>query len=255
SSRERVLRGTLAAALVAGVVAMAFGAGYQASSVQLTDGGAYVQKAFTVVHANAARGATHPQAVQALATGPEGPEVVQVGPDALYVVNHATGQVYRLPTDSLQPQKVDTRSDAPGKLSLATGGGRTYLVDPGRGTVTLLPSGDAGGQRADVPTGGPIDQLVVDPPCAAGGRAARARRGAGGSTGERVRTDGAAVVDRRRAGRPGAPATLTLAAGHPVVYDAGTGDVIGYDPDGGPAVNLAVPGGVAAAPGTAVPTI
>src|SRR5688572_29213361 len=111
--RDQVLRVVLVLALLAGVTAAAFGIGYRASDAVLGDGSAYVQKGHTIAHVNAESGRSDAEAARDLATGRQRLEVVQVRPGEVYVVNNATGEVWRLPTDTLHAGRVDGATPAP----------------------------------------------------------------------------------------------------------------------------------------------
>ena len=241
-TRQRMLRAALAVGIGAGILTVTFGAGYRSSATVLTDGSAYVQTHNTVSRVNAASAGVDARAARAMATGKQRLEVVQVSSGGVYVVNNATGDVYLLSTDTLDPQQVDKRPNAPARLQVTSGGGRTYLLDPGAGRVTLLPTQDGDGTRADVVTPAPIDQLVVDRSGTAWAYSSR--------TGDLYQIDGAQVRDQRHASQSGDRVSMTLCDGSPVLYDADTGDAIGYGPDNVP-VNLAASDGVLAAPGVA----
>jgi hypothetical protein len=155
--RDQILRVALVITMVAGATAAAFGIGYRSSDAVLGDGSAYVQKGHTVAHVNAASERTDAEAARDLATGRQRLEVVQVGPGNVYVVNNATGEVWRMPTDTLLPQPVQA-PPAPEKNQLITGGDTAYLYNSQTGTLAHLD-----GQRAD-PVALPVraDAVVVD---------------------------------------------------------------------------------------------
>ncbi len=238
-NRQRLLRALLALSLAGAVFAVAFGTGYRSSAVAQDDGAAYVQKGHTVAHANSASAGIDAEAAKALATGKQTLQVVQVSSGVVYVVNNATGEVTRLPTDSLEPQPVDARPTAPGSVQVVTGGGQTYLLDPGAGRVTLLPSEPTATGRAEVPATG-VDQLVVDPAGTAWGYATK--------SGDLYEIVGGQVRGKRHVAAGGDPAVLTLAGGAPVLYNAATGAATGFGSGQG-TVNLAAADGVPSAAG------
>src|SRR5262245_21211777 len=177
--RDQAIRVALVLALLGGVTAAAFGIGYRSSDAVLGDGSAYVQKGHTVAHVNAESGKSDAEAARDLATGRQRLEVVQVRPGEVYVVNNATGEVWRLPTDTMQAGRVDgvpatgagadnppqspgpqgESSAAPRSRSeLVAGGGAAFLHDPDSGKLSRLD-----GQRAvPVTTPARIDAVVVD---------------------------------------------------------------------------------------------
>jgi beta-lactam-binding protein with PASTA domain/outer membrane protein assembly factor BamB len=236
-----LLRAGLAAALVAGVLAVGFGAGYRSANVVLTDDGGYVQKGHRVAHVNAASGGVDAEAPADSATGDTQLQVTQDGSGAVIVVDPTTHQAARLPIDTLTPAPITTAPAGPG-LSAAAGGGQAYLLDPQNGTVSQLADG---GTTPPVTVDTPVrvDQMVVDGTGTAWAYST--------PTGDLFEITGGQLRDRRHAGRPADHSTLTLAGGRPVLYDADTGQATGYgDGPGLVPVNLAVSGGLPAAPQT-----
>ncbi|TDD92502.1 PASTA domain-containing protein [Actinomadura rubrisoli] len=232
STRERLLRGLLVVALLAGVVAVTFGGGYRASHAMLDDASAHVQKKGTVVRVNAEAKSVDARAVRRLAKGGQRLEVVQMSPGVLYVVNNVTGAVWRLPTDSLDPQLVRAaqRKEGP-RPRVAAGGGNAYVLDPD-GRVTLLegPSGNRGAQ-ASLPA--PATQLVVD------GRGTA--WALSGHTGELFAVSGGRFVSGHRVSAGGEVVALVLAGGRPVVYRPERGEATMMKADGTPERTIGLP--------------
>jgi beta-lactam-binding protein with PASTA domain len=240
-SRQPLIRAGLAVALGAGVLTVAFSAGYRSADVVLTDDGTYVQKGHRVVHVNANSGGVDARAPEDSAQGDTRLKVTQDGSGAVIVVNPDTGEVTRLPSDSLTPSPVTSRPASPG-LRVRSGGGQAYLLDPEQGTVSRLPDGGAGAPT-DVRLPARVDQLVVDGAGTAWGYST--------ATGDLLEIAGGQVRSRQHAGTAGERITLTLAGGHPVLYDADTGEAVGYG-GGVVPVNMAASNGIPAAPGAAV---
>ncbi|HEX6685140.1 MAG TPA: PASTA domain-containing protein, partial [Candidatus Limnocylindrales bacterium] len=239
--RDQLIRVALVLALLGSVTAAAFGIGYRASDAVLGDGSAYVQKGHTVVHVNAESGQADAEAARDLATGKQRLEVVQVRPGDVYVVNNATGEVWQLPTDTLQAGRVDTgaptQPPAPGtgqtpnpgqqqgqpgqpgqegqpgqqqgqqpRTQLVAGGGAAYLHDAVRGTLSRLE-----GQRAEpVQLPGRADAVVVD-----NSGTAWILSKADGAVFE---VSGTTVRGTQTVAQPGEAARLTLAGNRPVVF-------------------------------------
>ena len=264
--RDQVIRVALVMALLAGVTAAAFGIGYRASDAVLGDGSAYVQKGHTIAHVNAESGRTDAEAARDLATGRQRLEVVQVRPGEVYVVNNATGEVWRLPTDTLQPGKVDgvpppavpaggvgetpptqgpqgQTPEAKPRSELVSGGGVAYLHDSESGKLSRLE-----GQRAEpVTLPARADAVVVD-----GSGTAWVLSKVDGVLYE---VSGTNVRGMQTVAVPNEAARLTLVANHPVVLlperrsggvirVIGSGDgpaelVVGAQPDG--ALHMARP--------------
>lgn len=231
--RDQVIRVVLVLALLGGVTAAAFGLGYRSSDAVLGDGSAYVQKGHTIAHVNAESGRTDAEAARDLATGRQRLEVVQVRPGEVFVVNNATGEVWRLPTDTLQPGRVDgvpapavpggevenekPQGEAPkARNELISGGGAAYLFDPEGGKLARLE-----GQRATpVVLPARADAVVVD-----GSGTAWVLSKADGVL---YQVSGTSVRGTQTVAIPHEPARLTLVANHPVVLlpERGSGGVI-----------------------------
>ncbi|HEU5160080.1 MAG TPA: PASTA domain-containing protein [Streptosporangiaceae bacterium] len=211
SARERLMRVALGLVLVAGAVAVAFGTGYRASNALLDGASAYVQKDHTIVRVNAESRETDAEVAKKLAGRDERLAVVQVRPGVVYVVNTVTGAVWRLPTDTLKPEPVrgGERQTVPNPPQTVYGGGRTYLFDKMRGTLTLLEDSSGRG-RQDIKLPEPPTQVVVD----GSGVAWALSQQVGDLYGV---ADGS-VVARHHVAGPWEPALLTLAGNRPIVY-------------------------------------
>jgi hypothetical protein len=223
STRERLMRVGLGLALLAGVVAVTFGAGYRASNALLDGASAYVQKRHTVVRVNAESGDTDAQAARDLAGGNQRLEVVQVAPGVVYVVNNETGAVWRLPTDTLKPDAAGSgdQKAAENPPQVVAGGGRAYLFDKKRGALTLIeePSGPV---RKQIALPGPATEVVVD---RSGTAWALSQQ-----VGELYGIAGGPIVARYRvADHPWEPALLTLAGDRPIVYRPERGAATMFD--------------------------
>jgi hypothetical protein len=225
SARERMMRVALGLVLLTGVVAVTFGAGYRASNAVLDGASAYVQKDRTIVRVNAESRDTDAEVAKKLAGHNQRLEVVQVAPGVVYVVNNATGAVWRLPTDTLAPQPV--RGADQGAVDnppqMVVGGGRAYLFDKKRGTLTQL-EGPAGRGQKDIALPEPPTQVVVD------------RSGTAWALSQQVGelygvADGS-VVARHHVAGAWEPALLTLAGDRPVVYRPVRGVATMYDRGG-----------------------
>lgn len=210
-SRERLVRCGLVFVLLAGVLVATFGAGYRSSGALLGDASAYLQRDHDVVRVNAESADVDAETARELATGEQRLDVVQVSAGVVYAVNTETGKVWRLPTDTMQPQQVDEHPDADGQLDLVAGGERAYLVDAEEGTVALLedPSG-TGRTEVALPDRAPVAELVVD---SSGIAWALSRE-----RGELYAIDGTTLVARYPVADPGEPTRLTLAGDAPIVY-------------------------------------
>jgi hypothetical protein len=221
--RDQAIRIALVLALLAGVTAAAFGIGYRSSDAVLGDGSAYVQKGHTVVHVNGESGQADAKAARDLATGTQRLEVVQVRPGEVYVVNNATDEVWRLPTDTMLPERVATGAPASPpaapqesentqpdqapkvKAQLVTGGGAAYLHHPEAGTLNLL----KGQQTFAVPIPVKVSAAVVDDKGVAWALSKQ--------DGYLYEIHGAEIKGRQTVAIPNEPARLTLAQGKPVV--------------------------------------
>lgn len=225
-SRERMVRSGLVFALLTGVPVATFGAGYRGSEAVLDSASAFLQREHRLVRVNLETGDVDAEAARELATGDERLTVVQVRPGVVFVVNQATGEVWRMPTDTLAPQPVDTVLDQDGQAGEVTGdGGRAYLLDPERGQLTLLEDeGTAPMSEVPLPAGGTVDTVVVD------------RSGTAWALsedrGELYRIVGPAVERTHAVPHPGQPAELTLAGDLPVVYQPTAGVAAIFDQSG-----------------------
>lgn len=225
-SRERMVRSGLVFALLTGVPVATFGAGYRGSEAVLDGASAFLQREHRLVRVNLETGDVDAEAARELATGDERLTVVQVRPGVVFVVNQATGEVWRMPTDTLAPQPVDTVLDQDGQAGEVTGdGGRAYLLDPERGQLTLLEDqGTVPMSEVPLPAGGAVDTVVVD------------RSGTAWALsqdrGELYRIVGAAVERTHAVPHPGQPAELTLAGDLPVVYQPTAGVAAIFDQQG-----------------------
>lgn len=213
---EHLTRGGLAVALCVVVLAAGFGAGYRSSQAVLSHGTAYLQVGHNVARVNADNRQIDAEtdAARKLATGRERLEVVQVSPDAVYVINHETGAVYRLPTDTMDPKLLEQRKGSRKQLHVVSGGKRTFLVDSKQGRLTELDE-RTGTRRGDVPTPAPVQFAVVD----SRGTAWALSRTAG----ELYVIVGGTVQAKHPVSARNEPATLTLAGDRPVVFRPGKG--------------------------------
>jgi beta-lactam-binding protein with PASTA domain len=228
-TRERLMRAGLAVALLAGVLAATFGAGYRTSNAVLDGASAYVQRGHSVVRVNAESRTTDAQAAAAkrLALGNQRLEVVQVSPGVVYVVNNQTGQVWRLPTDSMLPTKVPGvptgQTGAAGGPQVVAGGNRAYLLDRRNSRLFLL-DGPAGRGLTPVPLPRPVNEAVVD-----GSGTAWALSWQVGEL-YAVAPGGTPVTHRVSA--PWERVQLTLAGDRPVVYIPERGQAAMFDRSG-----------------------
>lgn len=214
-------RAGLAVALCAGAAAVGLGAGYRSSNALLSGGSTHVQKGHKVAHVNADNREADARTAKQLAKGSERLEVVEVRPGVVYVVNHDTGEVYQMPTDTLDPKLVERREASKRKMTVVSGGNRSYLVDSKQGRLTALDD-RTNGKGGDVDTGGePVDQAVVDSHGTAWAMATR--------SGELYTIVDAKVVFRQRVTPGGGDALLTLAGDRPVVYQPSRGVAGVYD--------------------------
>jgi len=222
-TREQFTRSALGVSVVAAVLLASYGVGYRSSETLLSGVGAYLQRGDTVVHVNAESGTEDAEAARKLATGKERLQVVQVGPDSVWVVNTESGEVWRLPTRSMKPEKVgDKGAKGAEKPDVVAGGGKAYLVDRDNKKLTSLDARPD--KRRDIPTPAPVDVAVVD---SSGTAWALAR-----ATGELYQVSGGVLRHRVKVAGPGEKAQLTLAGGRPVVYRPTRGKVATYGSEG-----------------------
>jgi beta-lactam-binding protein with PASTA domain len=210
-TRERLLRGGLATVLLGGVLTATFGAGYRSSEALLDGASAWLPRGHDVVRVNAETEDVDAEVARELADGSERLAVVEVRPGVVYVVNTDTNEVWRMPTDTLQPEPVDRRPEAGGQLEMAAGGDRAYLLNPADGSMALMEDA-SGSARTEValPERAPITELVVD--SAGVAWALSVERG------QLYAIDGATLAAQHPVSEPGEPARLTLADDQPVVY-------------------------------------
>ncbi|MGH3648208.1 MAG: PASTA domain-containing protein [Micromonosporaceae bacterium] len=223
-SRDNLTRTALGVGVLIAVLLASFGIGYRSSEALLDGAGAYLQRGHSVVHVNAESGTEDAETARKLATGEERLQVVQVGPDSVWVVNTETGEVWRLPTDTMKPEKVgDKRKPGAKQPDVVTGGGEAYLVDRDTGEVTALdPRPD---KRRKVETRGTVDEAVVD---SKGVAWALSR-----TQGELYRIAGGEVRREDKVAEPGESGVrVTLVADRPVVYRPAAGEAATYSADG-----------------------
>jgi PASTA domain len=151
--RRKLLRAGMTAAILAGVVGAAYGAGYRSSGAVLGNGSIFVQKGRTVTVVNWESGQPEAKAAHDLATKQQRLEVVNVAPGFAYVVNNETKAVWRLRGDTMQPERVDgiTEGVSPGE---AAGAGGTSTPGPAA-TSTRPPEPGASSSPGNGPSEGP----------------------------------------------------------------------------------------------------
>ncbi|MGH3657370.1 MAG: PASTA domain-containing protein [Micromonosporaceae bacterium] len=141
----------------------------------------------------------------------------------VWVVNIETGEVWRLPTKTMEPERVgDKRAPSEEKPEVVAGGGQAYLVDRENRKLTALDARPD--KRRDVSTPAPVDVAVVDGSGAAWGLAR--------STGELYLVADGRLVRKEKVATRGEAAQLTLAGGRPVVYRPAHGKAATYNRDG-----------------------
>jgi beta-lactam-binding protein with PASTA domain len=237
---ERTARASLGLVLVAGGAAVAFGTGYRASGVVMDGGGAFLQKGHRLVHANVHGRDTDAISDHDLAQRRETLLVSQDATHMVYTVNLQTGDVYRVPPDTMEPRLIGQHSEAAGHLSLASGGRHTYLLDKHSGQLSLLTPDRGQRPVPDIPR---LDQLAVDDAGIAWTYSGHARK--------LYAIDGTQVRGSRPAAAPGEHPQLTLAGDRPVLYQPDRGQAVVYDGGGPPrTVDLGAKGGQVAAPTT-----
>jgi PASTA domain len=236
-SRERLIRSGLVLALLAGVLAVTIGTGYRSSEALLDSASAWLPRDGELVRVNAVTGDVDAQAAAAveLATGTQPFEAVQVSPGVVYVVNNETGEAWRMPTDTLQPQPVlpDQDAAAAGDRQLAGDAGQAYLLDE-QGNLSVLEAPDQGPiGPVPLPPDVQLDQLHVDSTGTAWALS--------GQRGELYEVQGVTVRAAHPIPQPGQPALLTLAGDRPVVYQPTAGVAAMFGPDGVRRVDGLVP--------------
>ncbi len=160
---NRVGRIVLVVTLLAGVLAVSFGAGYRSSRAVLADGSAYLPRGHTVTHVNGETGLPDAelQFARTLATGKQKLEVVQTPSGGVYVVNNDTGEVTALDTSRMAPDGSVTRVQSKGKVEVLPVGSEVYLVDRARDTIDLVDPRTLQARRTQ-PVPGGIDGAVAD---------------------------------------------------------------------------------------------
>jgi beta-lactam-binding protein with PASTA domain len=150
--RARFTRLVVVLAVVAGVLVVAFGTGYRVSQAVLDDGSAYLVKGRSVAHVNAESGRSDADVARELATGDARLQVVQSPSGHVYVIGE-DGTTTAINVGEMAPG--DTRKGSPGETQVLGSGADTYVVDRGRGTVTLIDP-DTLAVRRTVPTPGGV---------------------------------------------------------------------------------------------------
>jgi len=230
--RERIARIGLAGVALAAVLAATFGVGYRASHSLLAGSGAFVQKGHTVVHVNAESATVDAEAARDLATGRERLEVVQTDPETVWVVNHTTGRVTRLPTATMTPTDAPQKLRTPARARVMTGGGQGYVVDPDSGTLNRLDSTSGQAQRVELPD--KVTQVVVDSKGKAWAFAPK--------TGELYQVANGRLTDRTKVAEPQErSARLALVKDQPVVYRPAAGSITVASAAGGHPTSIPAP--------------
>ncbi|HEV2089001.1 MAG TPA: hypothetical protein VGR21_11885, partial [Cryptosporangiaceae bacterium] len=159
----RAGRIVLVVTLLAGVLAVSFGAGYRSSHAVLADGSAYLPRGHTVTHVNGETGLPDAelQLARTLATGKQRLEVVQTPSGGVYVVNNDTGEITAIDTSRMTPDGSVARVRSKGKLEVLPAGREVYLVDRERDTVELVDPRTLQVRRSQAVPGG-IDGAVAD---------------------------------------------------------------------------------------------
>lgn len=224
-AQERLVRAGLVAVLLSGVAVATLGAGYRSSDALMENASAFLQRDHDVVRVNAESQDVDAESARELATGEERLEVVQVSPGVTYVVNNDTGAVWRMPTDTMEPEQVRSQPDAGQNLEVVAGGDRAYLLNIEDHTLSLLED-KSGVHETEVvlPAQAKVDAVVVD----SGGIA----WALSSERGELYAVDGVTVVAQLPVAEPDAPAELTLAGDRPVVYLPEQGVAAIYDREG-----------------------
>jgi beta-lactam-binding protein with PASTA domain len=222
-------------AVLAGVLAVAFGTGYRASTALLGDGSAWLVDGRSAAHVNGTTGEVDARLSDAedarrLATGDERLQIVQTPTGAVYVVNTDTGQVTSIDTTTMRPAGRGY-GGSPQSVEVLTGGGRAYVADTERATVTVMDPKTMQPQSAPLRIDGRIRTAVAD---------------TSGTVwiltddGSRVhRVEGSAVAATVPLDGPDKRAQLTLVGDRPVVL-TGRGEVLVIG-DGGVEKTLPVP--------------
>lgn len=214
--RSRLGRIGLVAALLAGVLAVSFGSGYQASQAALDDGSAALTKGDTVVQVNGESGQVDAKLITPVAAQRQATRVVQLPDGQLYVENIATGERWKVDTTTMRPEPVPGRSKG-AEGGLVGGGSEMYSVDRASGTVGWVHPRT----RAVTPvaTLGRMQGVEVD-------SAGTAWVLTDGQLHEIARTQQRATVD---IGPAGEPALLTLVGDRPTVLRLTAGEALRYD--------------------------
>jgi hypothetical protein len=220
-SRERLVRLGLVFALLAGVLVATLGAGYRSSEALLGDASAHVQRDHDVVRLNLESEDVDAETARKLASDEQRLDIVEVSPRVVYAVNEETGEVWKLPTDTMEPQQVDRQPEAAGSLDVVAGGGNAYLVNAEDGTLSLLenPSGTRGAE-VSLPDQAPVAALVVDSDGIAWALSEE--------RGTLYAIDEDTVLAEHQVAGPGEPALLTLADDKPIVYLPERGTAVRY---------------------------
>ncbi|MFE0151095.1 PASTA domain-containing protein [Nonomuraea sp. NPDC059007] len=222
STRTTLNRVLLGAVVVALIVGLGFGTGYTTSKAAFGDGIAFLAKGDTAARINALSNEVDARSAEKLAKDDEKLEVVQVRPDSLWVVNHDTGTVTPLATDTLKAgDPIEKGASSKDRLKLVTGGGQTYLLDSGTGRLEKLDGSRGKPAPVEVP---PVTDAVADSDGKVWAYTAK--------TDELLEIVDGALKDRQLVGGSGAAVTLTMASNLPVLYSSNTGKASMYDTDG-----------------------
>ncbi|MEW9555130.1 PASTA domain-containing protein [Nonomuraea sp. NPDC050783] len=216
---NRALLGVVVVALIVGV---GFGTGYTTSKAAFGSGTTFLAKGDIAARLNAVSNQVDARSAEKLAKGDEKLEVVQVRPDSLWVINHDTGTVTPLSTDTLEAgDPIQKGAASKGRLKLVAGGGQTYLLDSGTGTLEKLDGSRGRPGPVQVP---PVTDAVADSNGTVWAYTAK--------TDELLHIIDGVLKDRQLVGSAGAPVTLTMASNLPVLYSRDTGKAAMYDADG-----------------------
>jgi hypothetical protein len=225
-SRERLVRTGLVVALLAGLLAATFAAGYRSSAEVLDTATDFLHRDPGIERVNWETGDVDAVAALELADDKDLLDVVQVSPDVVHIVNTRTGEYWLMRTDTMRPELTSQGSNSGGQPNDADGaGGQAYLLDGDSGRIAVL-EGRGGAPTGDteLPADVRVDQFVVD---SSGNAWALSV-----AQGELYLLDGITVVAQHPVADPGEPVLLTLADDQPIVYLPRRGFATMYEREG-----------------------
>lgn len=209
-------------ALLAGLLAIAVGGGYSASTTLLADGAAYAVDGVGLDRLNAATGAPDAEILD-LAKGPNRIRVVHRD-NQVYLVDTVLASVTRLDPATLELGATAKGPAAPdgGSVEVVTGGGTTALADLTKGVLQRVDQVSLAAIGSPVKVPGGLTGAVAD--------STGVLWVASASSGLLLRVDKAGKHTPIPVSPEGASLTVTLVGDAPVAIDIVEGRITGVDP-------------------------